>query len=296
MKTIALSLATVWLLGCSPSGPRSEPVLNVQDNFFPQAELIMAKGEIEIYKHLADAKARDEFIADFWKKRDPSSASEENEFKLEFYNRVAYANRWFHEQGPAANGWDSERGRILLVLGLPDRRDRMPMLNNPDVKAAEIWFYYDYALRLEFLDHDGTGKFRLDDWPLELLDAIEQVKELGGGGKKNYFRFKVNAAASGLLIEIPVKYARVEERGDNIHAAFTVTVDVYCDYVKIERLALTREFEESRGTFMSRKTVAIAVPYTYPKPGKYFLDVIVEELATGKRFREFAKFKQAGSK
>jgi GWxTD domain-containing protein len=296
VKTIALGLATVWLLGCTVSGPQSEPDANVKDDFFPQAKLIMSRIESEIYMHLADAKARDEFIADFWKKRDPSLATEENEFKLEFYNRVAYANRWFNEQGPAANGWNSERGRILLVLGLPDRRDRMPMLNNPAVKAAEIWLYYDYALRLEFLDHDGLGKFRLDDWPLELLDAIEQVKDLGGGGKKNYFRFKVNAEASGLLIEIPVKYVMAEEHGDNIHTAFKVTVDVYCDYVKIERLALTREFEESRGTFMARKTVAIAVPYTYPKPGKYFLDVIVEELATRKRFREFAKFRQAGGK
>jgi len=297
MKTITLSLAAMCFLGCAVSGPRSEPDASVQDDFFPQAKLIMSKVESEIYLHLADAKARDEFIADFWKKRDPSSASEENEFKLEFYNRVAYANRWFHERGPVANGWDSERGRILLVLGLPDRRDQMPMLNNPAVKAAEIWVYYDFSLRLEFLDRDGLGKFHLEYWPLELLDAIEQVRELGAGaGKKNYFRFKVNADASGLLIEIPAKYVTVEERGENIHTAFTITVDVYCDYVKIERITLAREFAESRDAFLARKTVVIAVPYAYPMPGKYFLDVIVEELATRKRFREFAKFKQAESK
>jgi len=88
----------------------------------------------------------------------------------------------------------------------------------------------------------------------------------------------------------------VEERGNNIHTAFKVTADVYCDYVKIERLALTREFAENRGTFMARKTIAIDMPYTYLKPGKYFLDVIVEEMVTRKRFREFAKFKQAGNK
>ena len=139
------------------------------------------------------------------------------------------------------------------------------------------------------------GKFRLDHWPLELLDAIEQVKELGGGSGagRNYFRFKAKADASGLLIEIPVKYVMVEERGDNIHTAFKVTADVYCDYVKIERLSLTREFAESRDTFMARKIIAIAVPYTWQKPGKYFLDVIVEEMVNRKRFREFARFKQA---
>jgi GWxTD domain-containing protein len=295
MKIIALSLAIVSLLGCAASGPRTEPDASIQDDFFPQAKLIMSKVEIEIYMHLADARARDEFIADFWKKRDPSSATKENEFKEEFSKRVEFANRWFHERGPAANGWDSERGRILLILGFPDQRDQMPMLNNPAVHAAEVWLYYNYALRLEFLDHEGVGKFLLNYWPLELLNAIEQVKELGGG-KKNYFRFKLSADASGLLIDIPVKYVMVEESGDNIRTTFSVTIDVYCDYVKIERKALTHEFAESRGAFKERKTIAIAVPYTYPKPGKYFLDVIVEELVTRKRFREFVKFKQAGSK
>jgi GWxTD domain-containing protein len=291
-KTSALILATVWLLGCSPSGPRSEPDLNGADIFFAQAKLIMSKIEIEIYTHLADASAREEFVADFWNKRDPSPASEENEFKEEFTKRVEFANRWFHEKGPVDSGWDSERGHILLILGFPDQREQMPMMDNPRIKAAEIWLYNHYALRLEFLDYEGVGKFRLDHWPLELLDAIEQVKDLGGGDKK-YFRFKVSADASGLLIDIPVKYVMVEERGDNIHAAFKVTAEVYCDYVKIERLALTREFDESRSTFMARKTIAIAVPYIYLKPGKYFLDVMVEEMVTGKRFREFAKFKQA---
>jgi GWxTD domain-containing protein len=295
MKTIAWSLAAVCFLACAACGPRTEPNANIQDDFFAQAKLIMSKVELEIYTHLADARARDEFIAAFWKKRDPSPASEENEFEQEFNNRVAFANLWFHEKGPAANGWDSDRGRILLILGFPDQRDQMPMLDNPAVHAAEIWTYHNYALRLEFLDYEGVGKFRLASWPLELLDAIEQVKELGGG-KKNYFRFKVDADASGLRIEIPVKYATVEERGDNIHAAFAVTVDIYCDYVKIEKLELTREFAESRGAFTARKNITIAVPYTYRKPGKYFLDVIVEEIVTSKRFREFAKFRQSGNK
>ena len=54
------------------------------DDLFEPVRLIMTKVEIEIYKHLADDKARDEFIADFWKKRDPSPLSEENEFKEDF--------------------------------------------------------------------------------------------------------------------------------------------------------------------------------------------------------------------
>jgi GWxTD domain-containing protein len=297
MKTGAWILAMVCFLGCSPSIPRSEPGENVQDDFYAQAKLIMSKFEIEIFEHLADAQARDEFIADFWNKRDPTPASEANEFKEEFSRRVEFANRWFHEKGPAASGWDSERGRILLMLGFPDQREQMPMLNNPAVHAAEIWIYRDFALRLEFLDREGLGKFRLDYWPLELLDAIEQVRAVGGDpGEKNYFRFKVTADASGLRIDIPVKHVMVEERGEDVRAAFTVTIDVFCDYVKIERLTLAREFTESRATFLGRETIAIAVPYAYPGSGKYLMDVVVEEMAGRRKFRNFARFKQSRSR
>jgi GWxTD domain-containing protein len=297
MKTFVVSLVILSLLGCAGYGPRTGPDPNAEDDFYAQAKLIMSRFEIEIYAHLADAKARDEFIADFWNKRDPTPASEANEFKEEFSRRVEFANRWFHEKGPAASGWDSERGRILLMLGFPDQREQMPMLNNPAVHAAEIWIYRDFALRLEFLDREGLGKFRLDYWPLELIDAIEQVRAVGGdsGGKK-YFRFKAAADASGLRIEIPVKHVMVEERGEDVRAAFTVTIDVFCDYVKIERLTLAREFAESRSAFLARKTIVIAVPYAYPGPGKYLMDVVVEEMTGRRKFREFAKFKQSGSR
>jgi len=183
------------------------------------------------------------------------------------------------------------------MLGFPDQREQMPMLNNLAVRAAEVWVYYDFALRLEFLDREGLGKFRLDYWPLELIDAIEQVKAVGGdAGKGGYFRFKVTADASGLRIEIPVKHVMVEERGEDVHAAFAVTIDVFCDYVKVERLTLTREFTETRAAFLARKTIAIAVPYAYPGPGKYLMDVLVEEVAGRRQFREFAKFKQSANR
>jgi GWxTD domain-containing protein len=292
MKRCAWTLAAVCLLGCAAAAHVTEAGPGPKDLFFDQAGLIMTKVEMEIFKHLADDKARDEFIADFWKKRDPTPLSEENEFKEDFYKRVEFANRWFQERGQAGSGWDSERGHVLLMLGFPDQRDQLPMLDSPRAKAAEVWVYYNFSLRLEFIDPEGFGKFRLDRWPLELLDAIERVKELGNSaGKENYFRFKVACRPSGLLIEIPMKTVSAEERGGDVRSAFAVTVDVYCDYVKLERLSLTREFVESRAAFTGRKSFAIEVPYPYPKPGKYFLDVIVDELATGQRFREFTRCK-----
>ncbi len=237
MKKYSWSLMIVCFLACAAAPARSDPGPGAKDDSLAQVQLIMSRIELEIFAHLADDTARVEFITDFWKKRDPSPASEENEFKEDFAKRVEFANRWFHERGPTASGWDSERGHILLMLGFPDQRDQMPMLDNPRIKAAEIWTYNNFALHLEFIDSEGFGRFRLERWPLELLDAIEQVKALGAAaGEKNYFRFKVSRDASGLRLEMPLKYLVVEERGEEVRSAFTVTVDVYCDYIKLERL------------------------------------------------------------
>ena len=297
MKKYSLSLMIVCFLGCATARLHSDPGPGAKDDSLAQIQLIMSRIEMEIFAHLADDTAREEFIADFWKKRDPSPASQENEFKEDFAKRVEFANRWFHELGPTASGWDSERGRILLKLGFPDQREQMPMLDNPRLKAAEIWTYNNFALHLEFIDSEGFGRFRLERWPLELLDAIEQVKALGAAaGKKNYFRFKVSRDASGLRLEMPLKYLVVEERGEEVRSAFAVTVDVYCDYIKVERLDLRREFIEPRAAFMARKSIVIAVPYAYPKAGKYFMDVIVEELVTTQRFRDVVRFKRSRKK
>ena len=91
MKRYARILAALCLLGSAVGalGNEADP----RDIFFKQAGLIMTKIEMEIYKHLADDTARDEFIADFWKKRDPTPLSQENEFKEDFSKRVEFANR-----------------------------------------------------------------------------------------------------------------------------------------------------------------------------------------------------------
>ncbi|HSQ35223.1 MAG TPA: hypothetical protein VLQ89_04445, partial [Candidatus Binatia bacterium] len=187
------------------------------------------------------------------------------------------------------------RGHILLMLGFPDQREQMPMLDNPRIKAAEIWIYNNFALRLVFIDSEGFGRFRLERWPLELLDAIDQVKALGGtAGKENHFRFRVERNDSGLRIEIPVRYVVVEESGDDVRAAFAVTVDVYRDYRKQDRLTLTREFVETRAEFTARKRIVLDVPYRYPGAGRYFMDVIVEEMVTAQRFRDVLRFRRSG--
>lgn len=145
-------LLAVALTGCASAG---NPKINrdpFYESFFEKTSLIMTKEEIEIYKHLPDDQERRDFIVEFWKSRDPYPETPGNEFKIEFEQRIAYANRWFRENQAAGRGWNTERGRILLLLGQPEKREwqddigpqqAMQMGLSSDVRGVEVWTYYD---------------------------------------------------------------------------------------------------------------------------------------------------------
>ena len=92
----------------------------------------------------------------FWKEKDPSPATEENEVFLEYYRRITFANEQF---GNYIDGWRSDRGMIYIVLGPPDNVERHPYEINS--KPYEIWDYYDINKRFIFVDETGFGDYRL---------------------------------------------------------------------------------------------------------------------------------------
>ena len=51
-------------------------------------------------------------------RRTPRLGTPENEYKEEHYRRIAYANVHFAQAVP---GWETDRGRISIVYGPPDR-------------------------------------------------------------------------------------------------------------------------------------------------------------------------------
>jgi hypothetical protein len=94
MKRYAWILTAVCLLGCAAAGLGDEAGPGTsQDDFFDKASLIMTKVEIEIYKHLADDRARDEFIADFWKKRDPTPSNRSRSWTTRPGKKIIFASR-----------------------------------------------------------------------------------------------------------------------------------------------------------------------------------------------------------
>ena len=138
---------------------------------------IIAPTEKDVFRKLQTDRERDLFIEAFWKHRDPTPASPENEFKIEHYRRISYANHFLGRESPT-EGWRTDRGRVYIILGEPNDINRMQ--GKQELYDCEVWFYQgktDLGLppgfNLLFFRQGGTGAYKLysptNDGPQALL-------------------------------------------------------------------------------------------------------------------------------
>jgi len=285
----------VLLLGsCSAAGRRIErdPYF---ESFFEKARLIMSAEEAQIYNHLPDSRAKEEFIDEFWRKRDTVPETEENETKIEFERRIAYANRWFRENRPSGRGWDTPRGRILIQLGEPDNRYLTDHINSPDIKGYERWIYEYYQMQLVFIDRDGFGEFKLQNPPPELLTAIGLAKfalvPSGREGGRKALAFDAGFRDGQVTISIPLKRVRFAEDQDSIRADYKITVTAYRDYAKVGSETFTKKLSFSKDDIPAGKDISFSLPFALKAKGKYYLEVLIEDVLTGSRALDFVDFK-----
>ena len=105
----------------------------------------------------AAAPEEREFLwQELWRRRDPDSSTPANEAREQALARVRQANLRF---GAAAPGWNTDRGRVFIARGAPDRVDRMA---NPEgVDRIERWTYWASNTIYVFVDRDGRGEYNL---------------------------------------------------------------------------------------------------------------------------------------
>jgi GWxTD domain-containing protein len=138
---------------------------------------IISPKERDVFLQLESDRQRDIFIEAFWKQRDPTPGTPENEFKKDHYRRIAYANQWFGRDSPAP-GWRTDMGRIHIILGEPKTIDKFEAL--AQVFPMQIWFYEGMAkfglpnaFNVVFYKKEGMGEYVLytpvKDGPLRLL-------------------------------------------------------------------------------------------------------------------------------
>lgn len=96
--------------------------------------------ERDAFKALTTTTQRARFIRRFWERRDHDLRDRNNPYRIEFYDRVAHANRRYHEY---PRGWKSDRGLIHIVLGRPDHVREGPGGQG----AVKTWTYYTIGPR-----------------------------------------------------------------------------------------------------------------------------------------------------
>ncbi len=140
---------------------------------------IISNEERTAFAQLTSDTERESFIEQFWKKRDPTPGTEENEFRNEHYRRIAYANEHFSSQ--TAAGWQTDRGRTYIVYGPPDEIDdhssggayqRTPEEGGGTVESYPFqqWRYrwiegMGTNVIVEFIDPMMSGEFRMTSDP-----------------------------------------------------------------------------------------------------------------------------------
>src|SRR5436853_4390021 len=152
---------------------------------------IITDEERAAFKQLSNDEERDNFIEAFWQRRDPTPDTEENEYKEDHFQRIAYANEHFASGIP---GWKTDRGRIYIMYGKPDEIESHPSGGTYDRPIEEgggttstfpfeIWRYryiegIGNEVLLEFVDPSMSGEYRMTIDPSE-KDALLHVPGAG---------------------------------------------------------------------------------------------------------------------
>src|SRR5207249_12112766 len=84
---------------------------------------IITDEEREAFKKLSNDEERDQFIEQFWLRRNPTPDSVDNPYKEEHYRRIAYANEHFPAGIP---GWKTDRGQMYIKFGPADEIESHP--------------------------------------------------------------------------------------------------------------------------------------------------------------------------
>jgi GWxTD domain-containing protein len=103
-------------------------------------QYIATEEERGLFGELETTQERLQFIRLFWERRDPRIRGPVNEFLQEFEERIEYANENF---GNGTPGWQTLFGRIVLVLGPPDRTRRELGLGRGFSDRPPILWSYD---------------------------------------------------------------------------------------------------------------------------------------------------------
>jgi GWxTD domain-containing protein len=121
--------------------------------------------EFRYLKYLATQREMKEFIKvpkneraaaikSFWEKLDPVPATAINELKVQYFERIEYANRNFTSE--QNEGWETNMGEVYIMLGPPSEIYGS--------RLTQIWVYERENLVFYFFNHNLRNRNDFDDY------------------------------------------------------------------------------------------------------------------------------------
>lgn len=296
-RQLIIGLSLLGTLALTSCATGMKPAMDREaDTFLSEVRYLISRQEKKQFKNLPPTERR-AFIEEFWKIRDPSPETDVNEYKEEYYQRIEKANRLFHEGGA---GWLSDRGRIFILIGEPDRRDTYPSGYSFYEPPVEIWYYGFFTI--VFVDNDREGIYRLSAESGQKLNAINSAqmyfKHEGLTTNPMDFNFKLSFSKrdnqSALLIRIPYSLISFNENkaeqsyATRLHYTLTVSNNqgktVFKNQDSIPLSLKAKEFLADEGEFSATLPLELA-------PGRYRAVLYIENEADKKKKGQSLSFK-----
>jgi GWxTD domain-containing protein len=134
---------------------KSEEELDIE---FGYTAYMATSDEEEMYEEL-DLEGKRKFLVSFWGLKNNTPGLSTESFRRNYLDRVIIANDRYSYG--STEGWETARGRILLMYGIPD--DINKQYGGRETKQYETWTYnaLEGGSYFIFLDISGYGNYQL---------------------------------------------------------------------------------------------------------------------------------------
>ena len=129
------------------------------DEEIRKASVIADDNEKEQMKRLGTKEAKQRYLFVFWRMKDPDTTAAVNKRYEDFNRAIQYANMYFKTS--FKQGWDTDRGKVMLKYGFPtERKEHDALAGN---NAYEEWFFENVqgGSYFYFVDRSSLNNFIL---------------------------------------------------------------------------------------------------------------------------------------
>jgi GWxTD domain-containing protein len=183
---------------------------------------LITRDEEKAFRRLGSDDARAAFVERFWSRRDPTPDTWVNEYRQQFWQRVADTNEKFLDS--AGPGWKTDRGKIYILYGPPDRiqedtdADVQGMESNSS-RGLVRWIYESRpGGRRDLPDtvvvpfvRTLTGEFRVSSDPRLASIFFDPALLAERHSPDAWTRYRVETAGSGSRLDVLLDLGKMQE-------------------------------------------------------------------------------------